>query len=92
MNEATARRHLITARIFVIEPPTGRNRPTDSRFFAASRFVLRLSHALPAMKFLSCAARAIPEQQAQKALAALRQIDDSQDVRVLMSMRRQRHE
>jgi len=41
---------------------------------------------------MSCAARAIPEQQAQKALAALRQIDDSQDVRVLMSMRRQRHE
>jgi len=26
---------------------------------------------------MSCAARAIPEQQAQKALAALRQIDDS---------------
>jgi hypothetical protein len=41
MDDATAKRNLITARIFVIEPPTDRNRPTDSRFFAAFRLPLR---------------------------------------------------
>jgi hypothetical protein len=42
MDDATAKRNLITARIFVMEPPAGRNRPTAHRFFAAFRLPLRL--------------------------------------------------
>lgn len=39
-----------------------------------------------ATKFLSCATRAIPAQQAERALAAIRQIESSGDVRELTRM------
>src|SRR5947209_2009704 len=57
---------MITARIFVIEAPTGRNRPTDSRFFAAFRFILRLSHALPGTKHELCEDSHVAGRQLQQ--------------------------